>query len=208
MSSRPLSTQELADRLGIPSDELARWRQHGKGPCFIKIGRCIRYTLAEVELYEQRFKSRTDWVVGQLATEPAQRAVKTICGRLRRSEFSEKRVEAIIKAYLNHVFNPNKITLQARVIEDYASLMTLKITAHDPIDGQIEIGREQLTPEILFVDLLNTLDKLTANINTVLIHARRQLTSFDPIALQRAVDQFADMSTRKTIRNWAGVPSI
>lgn len=208
MSSRPLSTQELADRLGIPSDELARWRQHGKGPCFIKIGRCIRYTLAEVELYEQRFKSRTDWVVGQLATEPEQRAVNTISGRLRPSEFSEKRVEAIIKAYLNHVFNPNKITLQARAIEDYARLMTLKITAHDPIDGQIKIGREQLTPEILFVDLLNTLDKLTGNINAVLIHARRQLTSFDPIALQRAVDQFADMSTRKTIRNWAGVPSI
>lgn len=204
MSSRPLSTQELADRLGIPSDELARWRQHGKGPCFIKIGRCIRYTLAEVELYEQRFKSRTDWVVGQLATEPAQRAVKTISGRLRRSEFSEKRVEAIIKAYLDHLFSPHKISPPTRAIADYASLMTLKITARDPVDGQIEIGREQLTPEVLFVDLLNTLDKLTGNINTVLNHARRQLTSLDPIALQRAVDQFADMSTRKNIRDWAG----
>ena len=173
MSSRPLSTQELADRLGIPSDELARWRQHGKGPCFIRIGRCIRYTLAEVELYEQRFKSRTDWVVGQLATEPAQRAVKTISGRLRRSEFSEKRVEAIIKAYLDHLFSPHKISPPTRAIADYASLMTLKITARDPVDGQIEIGREQLTPEVLFVDLLNTLDKLTGNINTVLNHAQR-----------------------------------
>lgn len=208
MSSRLLSTQELADRLGIPSDELARWRQHGKGPCFIKIGRRIRYTVAEVELYEQRFKSRTDWVVGQLATEPAQRAVKTISGRLRRSEFSEKRVEAIIKAYLDHLFRPNKIAQPARAIKDYARLMTLKITARDPVDGQIEIGREQLTPEVLFVDLLNTLDKLTDNINTVLNHAQRQLTRLDPIALQRAVDQFADMSTRKHIRVWAGRPSI
>lgn len=204
MNSRPLSTQELADRLGIPSDELARWRQHGKGPCFIKIGRCIRYTLAEVELYEQRFKSRTDWVVGQLVTEPAQRAVKTISGRLRRSEFSEKRVEAIIKAYLDHLFSSHKISPPGRAIEDYASLMTLKITSRDPVDGQIEIGREQLTSEVLFVDLLNTLDKLTGNINTVLNHARRQLTNLDPIALQRAVDQFADMSTRKNIRGWVG----
>jgi hypothetical protein len=178
--------------------------RHGKGPCFIKLGRCIRYTLAEVELYEQRFKSRTDWVVGQLATVPAQRAVRTISGRLRRSEFSVKRIEAIIKAYLDHLFSSYKISPPARAIEDSASLMTLKITARDPVDGQIEIGREQLTSEVLFVDLLNTLDKLTGNINSVLNHARRQLTCLDPIALQRAVDQFADMSTRRNIRDWAG----
>jgi len=208
MSSRPLSTQELADRLGIPSDELARWRQHGKGPCFIKIGRCIRYTLAEVELYEQRFKSRTDWVVGQLATEPAQRAVKTIKGRLRRPEFSEKRTETIIKTYLDRLFCIDKAPLPSGVMEDYARLMTLKITACDPVEGQIEIDKEQLTPEVLFVDLLNTLDKLADNINTVLNHARRQLTSLDPSALQQAVDQFADMSTRRHIRVWAGCPSI
>ena len=210
MSSRPLSTQELADRLGIPSDELARWRQHGKGPCFIKIGRRIRYTVAEVELYEQRFKSRTDWVVGQLATEPSQRAVKTISGRLRRSEFSEKRIEAIIKAYLDHLFCPDKISTptKTRAIDDYTRLMTLKITACDPVEGQIEIDREQLTPEVLFVDLLNTLGKLASNINAVLNHARRQLTIFDPIALQLAVDQFSDMPTRRLIREWAGRPSI
>lgn len=203
MSSRLLSTQELADRLGIPSDELARWRQHGKGPCFIKIGRRIRYTVAEVELYEQRFKSRTDWVVGQLAAEPVQRAVKTISGRLRRSEFSEKRVEAIIEAYLDHLFCPNKISTPTRAIDDYARLMTLKITSRDPVDGQIEIDKEQLTPEVLFVDLLNTLNKLVRNINTVLNHAHSQLTIFDPIALQLAVDQFSDMLTRKIIREWA-----
>ncbi len=102
MSSRPLSTLELADRLGISSDELARWRQHGKGPCFIKIGRHIRYPVAEVELYEQRFKSMTDWVVGQLAAKPADRAVKTISGRLRRPALSEKRIEAVVQAYLGN----------------------------------------------------------------------------------------------------------
>lgn len=208
MSSRLLSTQELADRLGIPSDELARWRQHGKGPCFIKIGRRIRYTVAEVELYEQRFKSRTDWVVGQLATEPAQREVKTIKGRLRRPEFSEKRTETIIKAYLDHLFCPDTATFPSEVMEDYVRLMTLKITARDPAGSDMEIDKEQLTPEVLFVDLLNTLGKLASNINTVLNHANSQLTIFDPIALQRAVDQFADMSTRRHIRVWAGSPSI
>jgi len=208
MSSRPLSTQELADRLGIPSDELARWRQHGKGPCFIKIGRHVRYTVAEVELYEKRFKSRTDWVVGQLAAEPAKRTVKTIKGRLRRPEFSEKRTEAIIKTYLDHLFFPDKISTPTRAMENYARLMTLKITACNPAESQIEIDKEQLAPEVLFVDLLNTLGKLTSNINTVLNHARHQLTTLDPIALQRAVDQYSDMSTRKHIREWAGSLTI
>ena len=204
MSSRPLSTLELADRLGVSSDELARWRQHGKGPCFIKIGRHIRYPVVEVELYEQRFKSRTDWVVGQLAVEPADRAVKTISGRLRRPALSEKRVEAIVQAYLHHLFCPEKIVDPTKAMEDYVRLMTLKVTARDQTEGQMEIDKEQLTPEVLFIDLLNTLGKLDGNINSVLNHARGKLTSLDPIALQHAVDQFADMATRKRIRNWVG----
>lgn len=204
MSSRPLSTLELADRLGVPSDELARWRQHGKGPCFIKIGRHIRYPVAEVELYERRFKSRTDWVVGQLAVEPADRAVKTISGRLRRPEFSEKRVEAIINAYLDHLFCSKEVADPNKAIEDYVRLMALNVTARDPAEWQIALDKEQLTPEVLFVDLLNTLGKLAGNINSVLNHARGKLTTLDPIALQHAVEQFADMATRKHIRNWAG----
>lgn len=208
MRSRPLSTLELADRLGISSDELVRWRQHGKGPCFIKIGRHIRYTVAEVELYELRFKSRTDWVVGQLAAEPAKRTVKTISGRLRRPEFSEKRSEAIIKAYLDHLFWREEIADSAKAVEEYVHLMTLKITHRDPTKGQIAIDKEHLVPEVLFVDLVNTLGKLASNINTVLHHARSKLTTLDPIALQRAVDQFADMSTRQHIREWAGSYSL
>lgn len=204
MSSRPLSPLELADRLGVPSDELARWRQHGKGPCFIKIGRHIRYPLAEVEFYERHFKSRTDWVVGQLAVEPGDRAVKAIGGRLRRPEFSEKRVEAIIKAYLDHLFCFKEIADPNKAIEDYVRLMTLNVTARDPAEWQIELDKEQLTPEVLFVDLLNTLGKLAGNINSVLNHARGKLTTLDPIALQHAVEQFADMATRKHIRNLAG----
>ena len=204
MSSRPLSTLELADRLGVPSDELVSWRQHGKGPCFIKIGRHIRYPVEEVELYERRFKSRTDWVVGQLAVEPADRAVKTISGRLRQPEFSEKRVDAIIQAYLHHLFCPEVNADPTKAMEDYVRLMALKVTTRDQAEGQMEIDKEQLTPEVLFVDLLNTLGKLDGNINSVLNHARGNVKSLDPIALQHAVDQFADMATRKRIRNWVG----
>jgi hypothetical protein len=38
----------------------------------------------------------------------------------------------------------------------------------------------------------------------VLSHARSKLPTFDPIALQQAVDQFADMTTRRHVRKWAG----
>ena len=89
-------------------------------------------------------------------------------------------------------------------MEDYAQLMTLQITSCNVDECQIEIGKDQLTSEILFVDLLNTLDKLTVNIKTVLHHARGRLASLDPIALQTAVDQYADMSTRTHIRKWVG----
>lgn len=208
MTNRLLSTQDLADRLGVPSETLSQWRRQGKGPCFIQIGSMIRYSVQEVELFERQFKSRSDWVVGQLAPEPTKGHKRSIGGRLRRSEFSETRTEAIITAYLEHLFSPDKTPLPTGSMKDYARLMTLKIPSNDPVEGQIAIGKVQLTPEVLFVDLVNTLGKMSANINKVLSHARNKLRTFDPIELQQAVDQFADMSTRKSIRNWVGRNSV
>lgn len=204
MNHRLLTTQDLADRLGISSSVLREWRKQGKGPCFLQIGRMIRYTVQEVELFERQFKSRSDWVVAQLAPEPEKLSGRAIKGRLRRPGFSEQRTEAIIKAYLEHLFCHEEITDPAGALEDYVRLMALKIPRRDPADGQIEIDKELLAPEVLFVDLVNTLGKLATNINTVLHHARNRLTTLDPIALQTAVDQYADMSTRKQIRKWAG----
>lgn len=204
MSNRLLSTQDLADRLGVPSHTLCQWRRQGKGPCFLQIGRLIRYSVHEVELFERQFKSRTDWVVGQLTTEPLKYFNKTIEGRLRRPEFSEKRTESIINAYLEQLFCNAGSSDPAKVMEDYARLMALKITDRNPTEGQINIDKEQLAPEVLFVDLVNTLDKLSTNINMVLYHARSKLATLNPIALQRAIDQYADMSTRQYIREWAG----
>lgn len=207
MNHRLLTTQDLADRLGISSSVLREWRKQGKGPCFVRIGHMIRYTVQEVELFERQFKSRSDWVVAQLAPEPEKLSGRAIKGRLRRSGFSEKRTEAIITAYFDQLFCPNEIPNQSKAIEDYSRLMTLQITSRNLDESQIEIDRDQLTPEILFVDLLNTLDKLTVNINTVMNQARSRLTTLDSVALQTAVDQYADMSTRKHIRKWVGSSS-
>jgi len=173
----------------------------------MQIGRMIRYTVQEVELFERQFKSRSDWVVAQLATEPGKLSGRAIKGRLRRPGFSEQRTEAIITAYFDKLFCPHEIPDQYKAMEDYSHLMTLQITSRNLDESQIEIGRDQLTPEILFVDLLNTLDKLTFNISTVMNHARSRLRALDPVALQIAVDQYADMSTRTHIRKWVGRPS-
>ena len=162
MNHRLLTTQDLADRLGISSSVLREWRKQGKGPCFVRIGHMIRYTVQEVELFERQFKSRSDWVVAQLAPEPEKLSGRAIKGRLRRPGLSEQRTEAIIKAYLEHLFCHEEITDPARALEDYVRLMALKITRRDPTDGQIEIeiDNELLTAEVLFVDLVNTLGKL------------------------------------------------
>lgn len=204
MNHRLLTTQDLADRLGISSSVLREWRKQGKGPCFVRIGHMIRYPVQEVELFERQFKSRSDWVVTQLAPEPEKISGRAIRGRLRRPGFSEQRTETIITAYLDQLLCPNEIPNQSKAMEDYSRLMTLQITSRNLDESQIEIGRDQLSPEILFVDLLNTLDKLTFKISMVMDHARSRLTTLDPVALQTAVDQYADMSTRTHIRKWVG----
>lgn len=92
----------------------------------------------------------------------------------------------IIKAYVGHLFRHEEITDPTRAVENPVHLMGLKIARRDPTEGLIEIDKEQLAPEVLFVDLVNTLGKLTANINTVLHYVRSRLTTLDPIALQTA----------------------
>lgn len=49
-----LTTQELADRLGVAAITVRIWRQHGNGPAYIRLGRGVRYPLAEVEAWEKR----------------------------------------------------------------------------------------------------------------------------------------------------------
>lgn len=61
---------------------------------------------------------------------------------------------------------------------------------------------KKLTPEFLYVDLLNNLDELAEDRDAVLGKARSKLLSYDPGRLQQAVDNFASMATRKRLREW------
>lgn len=61
----------------------------------------------------------------------------------------------------------------------------------------------KLTPEFLYVDLLNNLDELAEDRDAVLRAACSKLHSFDPTRLQRAADRFGSLTTRKRLREWA-----
>ena len=62
---------------------------------------------------------------------------------------------------------------------------------------------KKLTSEFLYVDLLNNLDDLAEDRDAVLRQARGKLPSFDHARLQRAVDSFGTVATRKRVREWA-----
>jgi hypothetical protein len=61
---------------------------------------------------------------------------------------------------------------------------------------------KKLTPEFLYVDLLNNLEELAEDRDAVLRQARSKLASFDPARLQRAAGSFGSMATRKRLREW------
>ena len=198
MLNRPLSPQDLADRWGVPTGTLALWRQHGEGPCFIQIGRLIRYLVAEVEAFEHQMKTERSWnkriPVAAFMEVPSKKI-----GRLRRSKFSEKKSQAIIQTYLPHLCDCQPACCQRIAIDDFRTLMTLSITSRD--SDEIEIGddTEQITPEVLFVDLINNLEKTSALVNAVLDQACCKLRHLNRTELLRAVDNFGDMITRRRV---------
>ena len=61
---------------------------------------------------------------------------------------------------------------------------------------------KKLTPEFLYVDLLNNLDELAEDREAVLRQAQVRLRSFEPARLRRAVDSFGNVATRKRLREW------
>lgn len=198
MLNRPLSPQDLADRWGVPTGALAFWRQHGKGPCFIQVGRLIRYPVAEVVAFERRMKNERSWSKLIPVTAFMEMPHKKI-GRLRRSNFSEKKSQAIIQTYLTHLSDRLPTCCQQKAIDDFRTLMTLSITSRD--SDEIELGdhTENLTPEVLFVDLINNLEKTSALVNAVLDQACSKLRHLNRPELLRAVDNFGDMVTRRRV---------
>ena len=45
------NTEKTAERLCVQKNTLERWRIHGVGPKFVKVGRRVLYRVADVEAY-------------------------------------------------------------------------------------------------------------------------------------------------------------
>jgi hypothetical protein len=63
---------------------------------------------------------------------------------------------------------------------------------------------KKLTPEFLYVDLLNNLGELAEDRDAVLSQARTKLMSFNQARLQQALNSYGNMVTRKRVREWVG----
>ena len=50
---RHLSQYELSERWNVSPRTLESWRRIGRGPAFIRAGRRIAYTVADVEMFER-----------------------------------------------------------------------------------------------------------------------------------------------------------
>ena len=66
----------------------------------------------------------------------------------------------------------------------------------------------QLTPEFLFVDLLNNLDELAEDRNLVLERARELWPSLESPKLHEAVELYGNAATRKHIKVWMTETSV
>jgi hypothetical protein len=61
---------------------------------------------------------------------------------------------------------------------------------------------KKLTPEFLYVDLMNNLDELAEDRDAVLSQARTKYLSFNQSLLQKALNSYGNMATRKRVREW------
>ena len=61
---------------------------------------------------------------------------------------------------------------------------------------------KKLTPEFLYVDLLNNLDELAEDRDAVLSEAHTKYLSLNQSLLHKALDRYGNMSTRKRVQSW------
>lgn len=65
-----LTEQQAAALLHVSVKSLQGWRSRGGGPPFIKLGRCVRYALADLEAFVQDAVRRSTSDPGPAAAAP------------------------------------------------------------------------------------------------------------------------------------------
>ena len=123
--------------------------------------------------------------------------------------------EQVVRGFLRDneflVFSPSSYnTLGLGTTQLYNSTLVYNHKRH----GVFKLGNRQfhfrvkprfpkkLTPEFLYVDLLNNLDDLAEDRDAVLSQARTKYLSFNQSLLLKTLDNYGSMATRKRVREW------
>jgi excisionase family DNA binding protein len=53
VAEKHLTVEELAEREGVPVGTVHQWNSRGTGPAYMRIGRFVRYRLADVLAWEK-----------------------------------------------------------------------------------------------------------------------------------------------------------
>ncbi|MEU0566829.1 helix-turn-helix domain-containing protein [Nonomuraea sp. NPDC005983] len=51
--AKPLTPEDLAERVGVPVSTVYQWNSRDGGPRFVRIGRYVRYKIADVNAWEE-----------------------------------------------------------------------------------------------------------------------------------------------------------
>jgi hypothetical protein len=123
--------------------------------------------------------------------------------------------EQVVRGFLRDneflVFSPSSYnTLGLGTTQLYNSTLVYNHKRH----GVFKLGNRQfhfrvkprfpkkLTPEFLYIDLLNNLDELAEDRDVVLSRARAKLMFFNQSVLLKALGSYGSMATRKLVREW------
>ena len=123
--------------------------------------------------------------------------------------------EQVVQGFLRDkdflVFSPSSYnTVGLGTTQLYSSTLVYNHKRH----GVFKLGNRQfhfrvkprfpkkLTPEFLYVDLLNNLEELAEDRDSVLSEARTKYLSFNQSLLLKTLDNYGSMATRKRVREW------
>jgi hypothetical protein len=62
--ARHLNQEQLARRWSLSARTLERWRSHGRGPCYLRLGGRVAYRLEDIEAFEKAGRHVTETVAG------------------------------------------------------------------------------------------------------------------------------------------------
>jgi hypothetical protein len=62
--ARHLNQDQLARRWSLSARTLERWRSHGKGPCYLRLGGRVAYRLEDIEAFEKAGRHITEAAIG------------------------------------------------------------------------------------------------------------------------------------------------